>query len=277
MIKIEHTVFALPFAFLGAFLAARGLPQAKQCAWILVAMVGARSAAMAFNRLVDAGFDALNPRTANRALPRLLLTRSFVIFFIIASSLLLVFAAWMLNPLAFVLSPVALLIVFFYSYTKRFTWLSHVFLGIALACAPIGAWIALRGSISATPLILGLSVVLWVAGFDVIYACQDLEFDRTAALHSIPRRFGIAGALWISGMLHLIMMALLASLIWRERLDGPSWIGLGLVALLLVYQHSLVKPTDLSRANTAFFTLNGWISVLLFLTTGIDLIWFRLS
>jgi len=183
----------------------------------------------------------------------------------------------MLNPLAFVLSPVALLIVFFYSYTKRFTWLSHVFLGIALACAPIGAWIALRGSISATPLILGLSVVLWVAGFDVIYACQDLEFDRTAALHSIPRRFGIAGALWISGMLHLIMMALLASLIWRERLDGPSWIGLGLVALLLVYQHSLVKPTDLSRANTAFFTLNGWISVLLFLTTGIDLIWFRLS
>jgi 4-hydroxybenzoate polyprenyltransferase len=277
MIKIEHTVFALPFAFLGAFLAARGLPQAEQCVWILLAMVGARSAAMAFNRLVDAGFDALNPRTSNRALPRLLLTRSFVIFFIVASSLVLVFAAWMLNPLAFWLSPVALLIVFFYSYTKRFTWLSHGFLGVALACAPIGAWIALRGNISATPLILGLSVVLWVAGFDIIYACQDLEFDRAAALHSIPRRFGIAGALWISGMLHLIMMALLASLIWTEQLDGPSWVGLGLVALLLVYQHSLVKPSDLSRANTAFFTLNGWISVLLFLTTSIDLIWFRLS
>ncbi len=277
MIKIEHTVFALPFAFLGAFLAARGIPRLSQIIWILVAMVGARSAAMAFNRLVDERFDALNPRTAGRALPRKLLTRTFVILFVAVSALVLIFASAMLNPLARNLSPVALLIIFFYSYTKRFTWLSHIFLGISLACAPIGAWIAIRGSLSPSPLILGLSVVLWVAGFDIIYACQDVDFDRRAALHSIPQRFGVAGALWISAILHLIMTGLLAFLFWREGLDGPSGIGLGVVAALLAYQHSLVRPSDLSRANTAFFTVNGWISILLCATTTIDVIWCRLS
>jgi len=273
MVKIEHTIFALPFAFLGALLAVRGLPRPAQIGWILLAMVGARSAAMAFNRLVDLPFDARNPRTANRALPQKRLTPAFVILFIIASSAVLVFAASMLNRLSLELSPLALGIVFFYSYTKRFTWLTHIFLGISLACAPMGAWIALRGDIALSPLILGLAVVLWVAGFDVIYSCQDVEFDRGESIYSVPKRFGIKAALWISAALHLIMLAILGILFWRERLGGISFAGLAVVGLLLAYEHSLVRPSDLSRANTAFFTINGWISVLLFATTMTDLLW----
>jgi 4-hydroxybenzoate polyprenyltransferase len=272
MVKIEHTIFALPFAFLGAFLAAEGFPRPAQIGWILLAMVGARSAAMAFNRLVDLPFDAKNPRTVNRALPQRLLTGSFVVAFIVASSAVLIFAASRLNPLSLALSPAALGIIFFYSYTKRFTWLTHIFLGISLACAPIGAWIAIRGSISWSPIILGVAVALWVAGFDVIYSCQDVEFDKGESLYSIPKRFGIAAALWISAALHLVMVGILAFLFWREGLGAISLSGLGIVALLLSYEHSLVRPTDLSRANTAFFTMNGWISVLLFLTTAIDLL-----
>lgn len=273
MVKIEHTIFALPFAFLGALLAVRGIPEPAQIGWILVAMVGARSAAMAFNRLVDLPFDARNPRTANRALPRKQVSKAFVIVFILASAGLLVFAASRLNRLSLELSPVALAIVFFYSYTKRFTWLSHVFLGISLACAPIGAWIAMQGSIALPPLLLGLAVVLWVAGFDIIYACQDVEFDRKERLHSIPKRFGIRAALWISAALHLIMVGLLCFLFLSEGLGSISIIGLAIVAALIAYEHSLVRPTDLSRANTAFFTINGWISILLFATTTIDLLW----
>jgi len=272
MVKVEHTIFALPFAFLGAFLAARGLPGLAQIGWILVAMVAARSAAMAFNRLVDLPYDSRNPRTVNRALPRKLLTRNFVVAFIIASSALLVFAASKLNRLSLGLSPVALGIVFFYSYTKRFTWLTHIFLGISLACAPIGAWIAIRGSVSLSPLILGLAVVLWVAGFDVIYSCQDVEFDKGESLYSIPKRFGVRAALWVSGMLHLVMVGILAFLFWREGLGSISLAGLAIVGLLLAWEHSMVRPTDLSRANTAFFTINGWISILLFTTTIIDLL-----
>ncbi len=272
MIKFEHTIFALPFALLGAFFAARGVPRIDQLGWILLAMVGARSAAMAFNRLVDLPYDTLNPRTAARALPKGLMNKGSVVVFVLASSAAFVFAAAMLNPLAFKLSPVALGIVLLYSYTKRFTWLTHAFLGLALGCAPIGAWIAIRGDLSDVPLMLGGAVLLWVAGFDVIYACQDFEFDRGQPLYSIPKRFGIAGALWISAAAHLIMVALLAFLFWREGLGVLSYAGLGAVALLLVYEHSLVKPSDLSRANAAFFTVNGWISVLLFITTGIDLI-----
>ncbi len=272
MVKVEHTIFALPFAFLGAFLAARGLPGLTQVGWILVAMVGARSAAMAFNRLVDLPYDSRNPRTSNRALPRKLLTRNFVVAFIIASSALLVFAASRLNRLSLELSPVALGIVFFYSYTKRFTWLTHAFLGISLACAPVGAWIAIRGSVSLSPLILGLAVVLWVAGFDVIYSCQDVEFDKGESLYSIPKRFGVRAALWVSGMLHLVMVGILAFLFCREGLGSISLAGLAIVGLLLAWEHSLVRPTDLSRANTAFFTINGWISILLFTTTIIDLL-----
>ena len=273
MVKVEHTIFALPFAFLGAFLAARGIPRPAQIGWILLAMVGARSAAMAFNRLVDLPFDARNPRTLNRALPRALVTRSFVVAFIFASSAVLAIAASRLNRLSLELSPVALGIVFFYSYTKRFTWLTHIFLGISLACAPIGAWIALRGSISLSPLILGLAVVLWVAGFDVIYSCQDVEFDSREMLHSIPKRFGVTVALWVSAALHFVMVGILGYLFWREGLGVISLSGLAVVGLLLAYEHSLVRPTDLSRANTAFFTVNGWISILLFATTMIDLLW----
>ena len=272
MVKIEHTIFALPFALMGAFLAVRGIPRVAQIGWILVAMVGARSAAMAFNRLVDLPYDAKNPRTAGRALPQKQLTEAFVLGFVAASSAVFVFAASRLNRLSLELSPLALLIVFFYSYTKRFTWWTHVFLGLSLACAPIGAWIALVGRLSLTPLALGLAVVLWVAGFDLIYSCQDVESDRAQSLHSFPRRFGIAATLWASAGLHLAMIAILAFLFHREGLGMISYLGLGAVALLLGYEHSLVRPTDLSRANTAFFAVNGWISILLFAATIADLL-----
>jgi len=272
-VKFEHTIFAFPFALLGALLAVRGLPRPAQIGWIILAMVGARSAAMAFNRLVDLPYDARNPRTANRALPRGELTRGFVVAFIIVSSAALVFAASRLNRLSLELSPLALGIIFLYSYTKRFTWWTHFFLGLALACAPVGAWIALRGDLTLTPLLLGLAVILWVSGFDLIYSCQDVEFDRGEPLHSVPKRFGVAAALWISGVLHLAMIGILALLFWREGLGILSFLGLAAVALLLAYEHSLVRPTDLSRANTAFFTINGWISILLFAVTMADLLW----
>lgn len=275
MIKIEHTLFALPFAFLGAFFAARGLPSPSEIGWILLAMIGARSAAMAFNRLVDLPFDAKNPRTASRALPRKRLSREFVILFILASSAVFIGAAAMLNPLALKLSPVALAIIFLYSFMKRFTWSTHFFLGLALACAPVGAWVAIRGSISGIPLLLGLAVMLWVAGFDIIYACQDVGFDRNEKLFSIPKRFGIPRALWISGFLHACMIVLLGFLYRRMQLGALSLAGLGVVAILLAYEHSLVRPSDLSRVNAAFFTVNGWISVLLFVTTGIDILRLR--
>jgi 4-hydroxybenzoate polyprenyltransferase len=273
MVKIEHTIFALPFALMSAFLAIRGCPRLEQVGWIVLAMIGARSAAMAFNRLVDLPFDARNPRTADRALPRKQISKGFVIAFIVISSAVLAFAASRLNRLSLELSPVALAIIFFYSYTKRFTWLAHIFLGVSLACAPIGAWIALRGDITLSPLILGCVVALWVAGFDIIYSCQDVDFDQKEALYSIPKRFGVAGALWISAILHLIMLGILGLLFWREGLGSISYAGWGIVGLLLAYEHSLVRPKDLSRANAAFFTTNGWISVLLFLTTIIDLLW----
>jgi 4-hydroxybenzoate polyprenyltransferase len=273
MVKIEHTIFALPFALLGAFLAVRGLPRAAQIGWILLAMAGARSAAMAFNRLVDLPFDSKNPRTRNRALPQKRLTGGFVIFFIVGSSALLVFAASRLNRLSFELSPLALAIIFFYSYTKRFTWWTHIFLGVSLACAPIGAWIAMRGDLTATPIILGLAVALWVAGFDIIYSCQDVDFDSKEPIYSIPKRFGVAAALWISAGLHLVMVCILVFLFWKEGLGSISMAGVLIVGLLLAYEHNLVRPGNLSRANTAFFTINGWISVLLFVTTMIDLLW----
>ena len=276
MVKIEHTIFALPFAFLGAVLAVRGLPGIKQIGWILMAMVGARSAAMAFNRLVDLPFDVKNPRTVDRALPQKLLSKKFVIVFIVVSSAMLIFAASELNPLSLRLSPLALAIIFFYSYTKRFTWVSHVFLGISLACAPIGAWIALKGSISSTPLILGIAVALWVSGFDIIYSCQDVEFDKREPLFSIPKRFGIRASLWISVILHFIMLGILAYLFYQEGIGIIGFSGLILVGILLGYEHSLVRPEDLSRANTAFFTINGWISILLCVTTAIDILWNRL-
>jgi 4-hydroxybenzoate polyprenyltransferase len=277
MIKIEHTIFALPFALMGAFFAANGLPSLAQIGWILLAMVGARSAAMAFNRLVDLPFDSKNPRTAMRALPQKRLTRGFVVLFILISTAAFVLAAGMLNLLALQLSPVALAILFLYSYMKRFTWGTHFFLGLSLACAPVGAWVAIRGSMAAVPLLLGLAVILWVSGFDIIYACQDVAFDEKVRLHSIPRRFGLAGALWISAWLHAGMVILLAVLFLRAGLGWLSLAGLGMVAVLLAYEHSLVRPSNLSRVNAAFFTINGWISVLLSVTTGIDILWHRVS
>jgi 4-hydroxybenzoate polyprenyltransferase len=263
MIKFTHSVFALPFALSSVAIAARGTGLgARQLLWILVAMVGARSAAMGFNRLADHAHDARNPRTAGRELPRGMLSRAEVWAFVAASAGALVVAAAMLNPLCLALSPVALAIVLGYSYTKRFTVLSHLFLGLALSVAPVGAWIALRGSLAPTPVVLALAVLTWVAGFDIIYACQDTEFDRREGLLSIPARLGIGRALLVSRLLHLLTVALLLSLYRVVPLHPVYLVGVGAVALLLAYEHSLVRRDDLSRVDAAFFTINGWISVL---------------
>ena len=271
MIKFEHSVFALPFALTGAMLAARGLPSARQLFWIVVAMVGARSAAMSFNRIADLRLDAANPRTATRALPAGLLSVRFTAVFTVASAGLLVLAAYQLNPLCFQLSPVALVLLFLYSYTKRFTWLTHLMLGLCLGVAPAAAWIAVRGSLDWPILLLSAAVALWVAGFDIIYACQDLEFDRQASLFSLPQRLGIRRALQVSGLLHLLMLGLLVALAAVLNLGWISLLGVAIVAALLAYEHHLVKPHDLSRINAAFFTVNGYISLLFFLFWALDL------
>jgi 4-hydroxybenzoate polyprenyltransferase len=271
MIKFEHTLFALPFAFLGMVLAARGWPSWATVLWIVVAMIGARSAAMGFNRLVDRKIDAANPRTAKRALPAGLVTSRWVALFVAASAALLVLAAWELNPLAFSLSPVALGILFLYSYTKRFTWASHLVLGLALAGAPLGAWIAVRGDVTATPALLAACVLLWVAGFDVLYALQDLDFDRNSGLFSVPARFGVVGSLWISAVLHALMLGLLALLprIY-PGLGIGFWAGWTGCLALIGWQHWVVRPNDLTRLNAAFFTANGALSVWLFAATALD-------
>jgi 4-hydroxybenzoate polyprenyltransferase len=274
MIKFEHTLFALPFAFLGMLLAAEGWPSGRTVFWIVVAMVGARSAAMAWNRLVDRRIDAANPRTASRALPAGLVSPGAVAAFTAASAALLVLAAWQLNPLALSLSPVALFILFLYSYTKRFTWASHLVLGLSLSGAPLGAWIAVRGDIRATPLAIAAAVLLWVAGFDILYALQDREFDRSHGLFSIPARFGVVGSLWISGLLHAVMVVLLALLprIYPPGLGAWYWAGWAGCLALVCYQHWVVRPGDLSRLNAAFFTANGALSVWLFATTALDIL-----
>lgn len=272
MIKIEHTLFALPFAFLGAILAARGLPSGWQILWIVVAMVGARSAAMAFNRLIDRQFDAANPRTASRALPAGLLSVQFVAVFTVASAALFFLAAAMLNQLTLFLSPVALGSVLFYSYTKRFTSLSHLVLGWCLSIAPTGAWVAVRGAIdSPVPLLLSLAVLLWTAGFDIIYACQDHEFDLRAGLHSLPQRCGIRRALWLARGLHAAMFAALIGIYFLTGLHWLGLLGILATAALLIYQHRLVRANDLSRLNVAFFTTNAYVSVILFLTIAADI------
>ena len=272
MIKFEHTLFALPFAFLGMLLAAEGWPEWRVVGWIVVAMVGARSAAMGFNRLVDRTIDAANPRTADRALPTGHVTPTFVGLFVVASCLVLVFAASRLNPLALALTPFALLILLGYSYSKRFTHWSHLVLGLALAGAPVGAWVAVRGDIASTPLVLAGAVLLWVAGFDVLYALQDREFDLGAGLHSVPVRFGEVAALWISGLLHLGMLLLLALLpgIYPPGLGLGYWVGFAGCMILLTYQHRIVRAGDLSRLDAAFFQTNGLLASWLFLSTGVD-------
>ena len=271
MIKIEHSVFALPFALVGALLAARDaghLPSWLQILWIVVAMVGARSAAMTINRIADLKYDARNPRTAKRALPAGQLSLEFAWAFTIAASALLVIAAWRLNRLALLLSPVALAVLFFYSYTKRFTSLSHFVLGFCLGMSPAAAWIAIRGALDWRILILCAAVTLWVGGFDVLYACQDIDFDTSAGLHSIPKKFGVAGALAIARLLHVLMIGLLTWLALSFHLPWPAWAGIAVVAALLGYEHSLVKANDLSKINAAFFTVNGYISLLFLLFWG---------
>jgi len=264
MIKWEHSVFALPFALCGAMLAAGGVPTWHQLAWIVVCMVSARSAAMAFNRLADHSIDADNPRTKMRALPAGHLSRQFVALFIVVSCTIFVLGAWQLNRLTLVLSPVALAVVMLYSYSKRFTRWSHLVLGFALGIAPSAAWIAVRGSLDPRILLLTAAVTCWVGGFDVLYACQDYEFDCEAGLHSVPRYFGIRNSLLVARLLHLIMLCLLMSLVVVFHLGGIGVAGVAAVALLLGYEHSLVSHDDLSKLNAAFFTMNGVISVLFF-------------
>lgn len=272
MIKWEHSIFALPFALCGAMLAAHGIPTAHQLLWIVVAMVAARSAAMAFNRLADSSIDSANPRTRTRALPAGHLSPAFVTTFVIVSSTIFVFAAGELNRLALWLSPVALAVLLLYSYTKRFTRWSHLVLGLALGIAPSAAWIAIRGTLDPRILLLTAAVTFWVGGFDVLYACQDYEFDCRAQLHSVPRFFGISRSLWIARVFHLIMLALLVAFLISFDLGNFATVGVGAVAALLAYEHSLVHANDLSKLNAAFFTMNGVISVVFFVFVAADLL-----
>jgi len=272
MIKWEHSIFALPFALCGAMLAAGGVPAWHQLAWIIVAMISARSAAMAFNRVADAAIDAANPRTQTRALPTGTLTPSFVTTFVVVSCVVFVLAASRLNHLTLILSPLALAIVLLYSYTKRFTRWSHLVLGFALGIAPAAAWIAVRASLDPRILLLTASVTFWVGGFDVLYACQDFDFDREAGLHSLPRYFGIRAALVISPLFHVVMLLLLIALVINFGLGKFAIAGVVAVAILLAYEHSLVSSHDLSKLNAAFFTMNGVISVVFFVFLAADLL-----
>ncbi len=272
MIKFAHTIFALPFALTGALLAAGGLPSLHQTVWIILAMVGARTAAMAMNRLIDADIDAKNPRTVTRALPAGLLGKGLTLCFILASSLLMLFSAHMLGPLCLYLSPVALFFLLLYSYCKRFTSLAHVVLGICLAAAPIGAWVAITGAIEGPALLLGGVVLFWVAGFDILYALQDLEFDRKAGLHSIPVLLGVNGSLRAARIFHVIMVGLLFSLFNLMQL-GPFFLaGIIVTIAMLLYEHWLLRNGDLTKLDAAFFNMNGYISVAIVLFTAADVL-----
>lgn len=269
-IKIQHTVFAIPFAVMSAFLAAKGVPKLETLMWILAAMFGARNAAMAFNRIADSKIDGLNPRTKNRALPSGKSTIKQYWVFLILSSVVFLFSAFMLNTLAFVLSPVALGIIFGYSFAKRFTSLSHLWLGFAISIAPVGAWVAVREEISLEALVLGAAVVFWLVGFDIIYSCMDVDSDRDNNLHSIPRKLGIETALKLAFASHCIMIFFLLILLSMPVLGGFYLLGVIVTSGLLFYEHSLVRVDDLSRVNVAFFNVNGIISVLLMLLVIVD-------
>lgn len=280
MIKFEHSVFALPFALTGALLAwrAQGFPVeglAARLGWIVVAMVAARSAAMAFNRVLDASIDARNPRTSSRHIPAGLLSRRFAWGFMSGASALFVLAAGMLNPLCLALSPVALAVVLFYSWTKRFTALSHLVLGLSLGIAPAAAWIAMTGALDVRIVWLTAAVMLWTAGFDIIYSCQDVDFDRSAGLHSLPARLGVARALGLARLFHVLMVVCLALLAWQMSLGYVAAAGIAAAAALLVYEHRLVRADDLSRVDAAFFTMNGWVSVLFFVFWAVDILPWR--
>ncbi|HEV2276376.1 MAG TPA: UbiA-like polyprenyltransferase [Acidobacteriaceae bacterium] len=271
MIKWEHSVFALPFALSGAMLAAHGWPAWGKVFWIVVCMVTARSAAMAFNRWADAGLDALNPRTAQRAIPAGRLSRSFTAWFTVLMAIAFVLASAQLNRATLLLSPFALAVLLSYSYTKRFTRWSHLVLGFALGIAPAAAWIAIRGTLDPRILVLTAAVIFWVAGFDVLYACQDVEHDRQCDLNSVPRYVGIRGAFWIARGMHLIMLVLLLWLLRLFALNSAAWAGVAVVAALLVYEHLIISPTDLRRLNAAFFTMNGIISFVFFCSIAVSL------
>ena len=272
MIKFSHTIFALPFALTGALLAAGGLPTLSKITWIVLAMVGARTAAMAMNRLIDAEIDGRNPRTAVRAIPAGLISRGLTLFFIIAATALLLLAAYKLNPLCLKLSPIALFFLALYSYCKRFTALAHVVLGICLAAAPIGAWIAIRGTIETPALVLGAIVLFWVAGFDILYALQDLEFDRAAGLHSIPVLLGVTGSLWAARLFHIIMIGLLFTLFTLMQLGTFFLVGILAALAMLLYEHWLLRNGNLAQLNAAFFNMNGYISVAIMLFTAADIL-----
>jgi 4-hydroxybenzoate polyprenyltransferase len=272
MIKWEHSIFALPFALTGAVLAANGWPSLRVLSWIVICMVSARSAAMAFNRLADSEIDAMNPRTAMRAIPKGELSRGFVLSFTILASGVFLFAAAMLNRLTLELAPVALIVVLAYSYMKRITRWSHLVLGLALGIAPSAAWIAVRGSLDPRALLLTAIVILWVGGFDVLYACQDFEHDRKAGLNSVPQAFGLAGAFWIARAMHLGMAVLLFVLLHVFGLGMIALVGMVVVLILLAYEHSIISPNDLRRMNAAFFTLNGVISIVFFVSVAADIL-----
>ncbi len=272
MIKWEHSVFALPFALTGAMLAAQGWPPATKLGWIVVCMIAARSAAMAFNRWADADLDAANPRTRQRAIPAGLLTRRFAAGFTVAMSAIFLVGAWRLNRLTLILAPVVLAVLFLYSYTKRFTRWSHLFLGLALGIAPTGAWIAIRGSLDPRIVVLTAAVLFWVAGFDVLYACQDEAHDRSTGLFSIPATLGVTAAFWIARTMHLIMLTLLVWLVALFHLGPFAGVGIAAVAALLLWEHLIVSPRDLSRMNAAFFTMNGVIAVIFFVFVAADLL-----
>ncbi len=272
MIKFAHTVFALPFAFTGALLAARGLPTLHQTFWIVMAMVGARTAAMGLNRIIDAEIDAKNPRTSNRAIPAGLIGKGNVFFFVFLGLLLLFYAAHRLNPLCLYLAPLILIFLVLYSYCKRFTALSHIVLGICIAFAPLGAWVAIQGKVGLPAVLLAGGVVFWLAGFDTLYALQDLEFDRSHGLHSIPVRLGVTGSLWAARIFHLVMMGFLVALYATMNLGLFYLTGLGITAALIFYEHWLLRNGDLKKLDMAFFNMNGYISITICVFTLIDVL-----
>ena len=272
MIKFSHTIFALPFAFTGAVLAARGLPSIYQTFWILMAMVGARTAAMGLNRLIDAEIDGRNPRTSGRAIPAGLLTKGAVTFFISISIIIMFFAARQLNPLCLYLSPIALFFLVLYSYCKRFTALAHVVLGLCLAAAPLGAWMAITGRFELPAILLALAVLFWVAGFDILYALQDLDFDRASGLHSIPVRLGVSGSLWAARSFHLLTTALFIWLFFVMHLGSFYLLGIAISVAMLAYEHWLLRKGDLAKLDAAFFNMNGYISVTVFVFTLLDIL-----
>ena len=272
MIKFPHSIFALPFAFTGAIIAAEGIPLLEKIVWITVAMVGARSGAMGLNRIIDRRIDKENPRTKNRELPRGMINLSEAVLFTAVSFAIFILAAYMLNPLCLKLSPVALAVLFIYSYTKRFTWTTHFVLGLTLSAAPVGAWIAVRGTFDAEIIPIGISVIFWLAGFDTLYALQDIEFDKSHGIYSIPQRFGIKNALLLARLFHLITFIMLITTGILFKMSIFYWIGMMFVAGLFIYEHSLIKENDLSKLDMAFFNMNGYISITVFIFTLVDYI-----